>query len=522
MRFPPLPHSIDRSGRATITLSLSGQPAVKGQTGMGLSFTDAAVKSLEADAIVTSIFADSPLPTIAAELDLATGGQISKLIETKEITGKKGEVTLLLAPPGLKTAVLAVVGLGKPDALDQGTVLRSFSAAAKQLSSKPRAKVALAADPRFSEPFAEAAVTGMLLGSVGSDLYRTKKGRFPFGELVVSGIAPAVATRGEVLANAMNLARHLVNEPPSEIYPESFAAAAVKVAEQSGLAIEVWDQARLEAERCGSLLAVARGSSKPARLVILKYMGGPSGQAPLALVGKGVTFDSGGLSIKPTDGMKTMKCDMAGAATVVATLQAIAALKLPINVIGLCGLVENMLSGDSYKLGDVLTARSGKTIEVLNTDAEGRLVLADVLDVALQHDPARIIDLATLTGACMVALGNDVAGLMTNDQALCDLVRSSADTVGEQVWQLPMFPEYGEQIRSDIADIKNVGDGRWGGAITAAKFLEEFVNGKPWLHIDIAGPSYFDSPKPWLDAGGSGCLVRTLVEVVRRYSSGAV
>src|SRR5205823_7354826 len=195
-----------------------------------------------------------------------------------------------------------------------------------------------------------------------------------------------------------------------------FAREAQSVAKNVGLAIEVWDQARLEKERCGALLAVARGSTREPRLLIMKYSGGASGDSPLALVGKGVTFDSGGLSIKPTDGMKTMKCDMAGAATVLGAMQAIARLKLPLNVIGLCGLVENMVSGDSYKLGDVLKARSGKTIEVLNTDAEGRLVLADVLDVALQYQPAKIIDLATLTGACVVALGNDVAGLMTNNQ----------------------------------------------------------------------------------------------------------
>jgi leucyl aminopeptidase len=300
------------------------------------------------------------------------------------------------------------------------------------------------------------------------------------------------------------------------MYPESFAAEAVRVAEACGMAIEVWDQARLEAERCGSLLAVARGSSREPRLVILKYSGGASDQAPLALVGKGVTFDSGGLSIKPTDGMKTMKCDMAGAATVLGAMQAIARLKLPVNVVGLCGLVENMLSGDSYKLGDVLRARSGKTIEVLNTDAEGRLVLADVLDVCVGLGPARIIDLATLTGACVVALGNDVAGLMTNNSGWAEAVLDAADTCGEAIWELPMFSEYGDQIRSEVADIKNVGDGRWGGAITAAKFLEEFVAEKPWVHLDIAGPAFLESPKPWLDAGGSGFGVRTLVEVAKR------
>jgi len=253
--------------------------------------------------------------------------------------------------------------------------------------------------------------------------------------------------------------------------------------------------------------------------VIVRYVGGPSEMAPLAVVGKGVTFDSGGLSLKPTDGMKTMKCDMAGAAAVLAAMQAIARLELPVNVIGLCGLVENMVSGSSYKLGDVLRARNGKTIEVLNTDAEGRLVLADVLDVCLQQGPARIVDLATLTGACMVALGNDVAGLMANDAAWAQAVLAAAEECGEPAWQLPMFPEYGEQIRSEVADIKNVGDGRWGGAITAAKFLEEFAGGKPWAHLDIAGPAFLESSKAWLEAGGTGFGVRTLVELARRLSA---
>jgi leucyl aminopeptidase len=248
-------------------------------------------------------------------------------------------------------------------------------------------------------------------------------------------------------------------------------------------------------------------------------MGGDPGDPVLALVGKGVTFDSGGLSIKPTDGMKTMKCDMAGAATVFGAMQAIARLGLSINVIGLAGLVENMVGGDAYKLGDVLIARNGKTIEVLNTDAEGRLVLADVLDVAVERHAAGIIDLATLTGACMVALGTDVAGLMTNDQAWCDTVRAAAEDCGEPVWQLPMFADYyDEQIQSKVADIKNVGEGRWAGAITAAKFLEQFVGKTPWVHIDIAGPAFLENPKPWVDAGGTGVFVRTLVELARRWN----
>ena len=483
---------------------------------MPVATTTEPLTRITAEALVIGIHAESPLVGPAAEFDRASGGLLARLVETKEVSCKKGDVATLLAPPGVKAGVVAVVGLGPKESFDRGAAFKAAAAAAKTLASKERGRVALCLADNWAPDLAETAVCGSVVGCVGQDLYRAKKSRFPLADIVWGGIDAAAARRGEILGEAVNLTRRLVNEPPSEIYPESFAAEAVRVAEACGIAIEVWDQARLEAERCGSLLAVARGSAREPRLGILKYSGGKADQPPLALVGKGVTFDSGGLSIKPTDGMKTMKCDMAGAATVLGAMQAIALLKLPVNVVGLCGLVENMLSGNSYKLGDVLRARSGKTIEVLNTDAEGRLVLADVLDVTLGLNPSRIIDLATLTGACVVALGNDVAGLMTNDQPWCDALKSAADTCGEPVWQLPMFADYAEQIRSEVADIKNVGEGRWGGAITAAKFLEEFVAGKPWVHIDIAGPAFLESAKPWLDAGGSGFGVRTLVETAGR------
>jgi len=485
---------------------------------MAVTTTNEKLSDLSADAIVIGIYADASPSGPAEEFNRASGGLLSRLIEAKEITGKKCETQALLAPPGVKVRQVLVVGLGQKDPFDRGIAFRAASAAAKTLAGKERSRVAFFLADNWPAEIIEAAVCGSIVGCVGQDLYRAKKNRFPFGEIVWGGVDSAAIKRGEALGEAVNVARRLVNEPPSEIYPESFAAEAASVAESCGMAIEVWDQARLEAERCGSLLAVARGSAREPRLVILRYSGGASASPPLALVGKGVTFDSGGLSIKPNDGMKTMKCDMAGAATVLGAMQAIARLKLPVNVIGLCGLVENMLSGNSYKLGDVLRARSGKTIEVLNTDAEGRLVLADVLDVALQHQPAKIIDLATLTGACVVALGNDVAGLMTNNQPWADAVKSAADAAGESLWQLQMFPEYGEQIRSEVADIKNVGDGRWGGAITAAKFLEEFVAGKPWVHLDIAGPAFLESSKSWLEAGGSGYGVRTLIEVAKQFA----
>lgn len=484
---------------------------------MKVSSTSLPTTQIAADALVLGHFSESPVSSAAADIDQAAGGALSRLVERKEITGKHGELTAILAPAGITAGQVLVVGLGKSEEFGRGPAFRAAAAAARQLAGKERKAVAFYLGDSLPADLHEAAICGAMVGCQGQDLYRKERKRTPFGEVLWAGAPSGTLASGEILGECVNLTRRLVNEPPSEMYPASFAAEAERVAKENGIAIEVWDEKRLAAERCGSLLAVAQGSANPARLVIMNYSGGKPGDPVLALVGKGVTFDSGGLSIKPTDGMKTMKCDMAGAATVLGAMQAIARLKLPVNVMGLMGLVENMVSGNSYKLGDVLHARNGKTIEVLNTDAEGRLVLADVLDVAVERGADKIIDLATLTGACVVALGNDVAGLMTNDQAWCGALMAAAKSCGEPAWQLPMFPEYAEQIKSEVADIKNVGEGRWGGAITAAKFLEEFVAGKSWTHMDIAGPAFLESQKPWLDGGASGAFVRTLVEVARQW-----
>lgn len=478
--------------------------------------TENKVAEIPADAVIVGIYSDGELTAEAQSVNEVSGGLISRLFETRELSGKLADVTPILACPGVKARQVAVVGLGRRDGFGRGEAFRAAAAAAKTLANKKREKVAFCLGDGWSEDQVESGICGSIVGCHGQDLYRAEKSTHPIDEILWDDSYESVLSSGQILGECVNLTRRLVNEPASRIYPESFAAEAEKFAEEFGIEIEVWDQAKLEEEKCGSLLGVAQGSDRPPRLVIMRHRGAGDNDPTLALVGKGVTFDSGGLSIKPSDGMKTMKCDMAGAATVVGAIQAIARLELPVNVIGLVGLVENMVSGKSYKLGDVLTARSGKTIEVLNTDAEGRLVLADVLDVAVELGADRIIDLATLTGACMVALGADTAGLMTNHQAWCDQVKSTAELCGEQAWQLPMFEEFGEQIRSKVADIKNIGEGRWGGAMTAAKLLEEFVAGKPWVHIDIAGPAFLDSPKPWMDAGGSGVFVRTLVEVARR------
>jgi leucyl aminopeptidase len=477
----------------------------------------ARAEAVEADALVVFCTEGGIGSGAAAALDAATDGLLGRLATAGEITGKAFECVPILAAAGVAAGQLLVVGLGKREELDQGVVYRAAATAARQLAGRKRGTVAFVADGSWSTRQLEHAIAGAAVGMVGQDLYRSEKKRTPFGTTVWVAAPPDVVERGSLLGAGVNLTRRLVNLAPEDMYPQAFVEEAASVAGHLGIDIEVWDETRLAKERCGALLAVARGSSRPPRLVIMRYRGPGrrEGTPEVALVGKGVTFDSGGLSLKPADSMMGMKCDMAGAATMLGAIATIAALRLPVDVVAAMGLVENMTGPAAYKVGDVLAARSGTTIEVHNTDAEGRLVLADVLDVVRGLQPARIVDAATLTGACMVALGHDVAGLFTNDQAWCERIVAAAGTTGEPVWQMPMFRHYDSQIESDVADIKNVGDGRWGGAITAAKFLERFVGGTPWTHVDIAGPAFADKPKPWSDGGGTGAMVRTLVELLR-------
>ena len=466
--------------------------------------------NVAADAIVLGVEQDRPLRGSTAAVDAATSGLISRLIGQGEISAKRLSLTSLLAPAGIKAAQIVIVGLGQPSGDDGALAYKSAAAAAKLLAAKPRKSVAYFLDvgPK------SLAIAGALNGCVGQDLYRAEKKITPFEQILWADVDERSLREGSILGHAIQDTRRWINEPANQIFPESLAAECVRLGKTCGFEVEVWDEKRLKQERCGALLAVSAGSDQPPCLVIMRYRGGPNSRAPLGLVGKGVTFDSGGLSLKTSESMVDMKCDMAGAATVMGAMQAIAQLKLPTNVVGLIGCVENMVSGRSFKLGDVLTARNGRTIEVLNTDAEGRLVLADVLDVARQEKCSHLVDLATLTGACVVALGRYVAGVMTNNQAWCDRVLAAARQAGEDAWQLPMFADFDDHIKSDVADIKNIGDGRWGGAITAAKFLEQFVGDTPWTHIDIAGPSFLERPLAWVDAGASGALVRTLVRLV--------
>ena len=466
----------------------------------------------ESDCIVLGLHEDWQASPEFASLNTATQGLLVRLIEKDEISTKPLKITQILAPHGVPTQLLVIVGLGSRSTIHPSTFHRAAAAALKVVATKKRRIVRVVGFQGTSLQL-RGAVAGSITGCIGQDLFKAEKALHQPEAVQWHGVENSVVEKGALIGEAINLTRRLVNLPPNYIYPESLADEAVAATKHPNIAVEVWDRTRLEKERCGALLGVARGSIRDPRLVVMKYSGGEASVSPIALVGKGVTFDSGGYSIKPTDGMLTMKCDMAGAATVIGIMSAAAKLKVKKNLVGVIGLVENMISGDAMKLGDVLTARNGKTIEIHNTDAEGRLVLADCLDVAMESKPECIVDFATLTGACVVALGNEISGLMTNNENWQQKIQRQADLCGEYTWPLPMHSFFSELIAGKIADIKNVGEGRYGGAITAAKFLEEFVQKCPWTHIDIAGPAFLDSAKAWCDAGATGTLVRTFVEM---------
>jgi len=457
----------------------------------------------------------------AAVQGTSLGELIGRLLAAKELSGSVGDLTPLLGPQAPATEGVLVFGLGKPDRFDAGAAFTAGVAVAKRLAGKPRETLAVVL-PEADRPesIASALVEGLVVGTQGPGLRKSDPSRHPFGTLTLvtpddSATATAVEAavrRGEIVGQAINLARELANTPPAEKAPTKLATRAAQEAQAAGLAVTVWDETKIREQKFGGLLGVAAGSDEPPSFVQLDYRKG--GNAPtLALVGKGVTFDSGGLSLKPSASMEDMKSDMTGAAVVLATMTAVARLGLPVNLVGYMVMTENMTGGKALKLGDVLASRNGKTIEVLNTDAEGRLILADALSYAAEQKPARVLDLATLTGACMVALGTRIAGLFSNDDAFANEVLDATRQTGERAWRLPLDDDFKEALKSQVADLKNVG-GKWGGAITAAKFLEQFVGETAWVHLDIAGPSWADSDSATRDSGGTGCFVRTLVALV--------
>jgi leucyl aminopeptidase len=481
-----------------------------------------AATGVKADALVIGVHTDGDnLSMAAGGSDVAAAFGTSFVETLKEVgaSGKAGDVCKLASNGAVKAPVLLVAGLGKASdgAVDVECLRRAAGAAAHSLAGKQTVAFAL---PAESDVEIGAVVQGALLGGYGYDRYLAKKHE-PIGEIVVltdqarsKGAKRALAD-GTTVAEAVNLARDLVNAPPNDLYPESFAAEVKQRAKHSKVSVSVLDEKALASKGYGGILGVGQGSSRPPCLVKLSYK--PSRPAAhLAFVGKGITFDSGGLSIKPAHSMVTMKCDMSGAAAVVAATYAIADLGLPVRVTTYACLAENMPSGSATRPGDVLTMYGGKTVEVLNTDAEGRLVLADGITAANGDKPDLIVDVATLTGACVVALGQRVSGVFSNDDDLLDELPRTAERAGEAMWPLPIPDDMSEKLRSTkVADLSQHNPEAWGGALFAAAFLREFVGaGISWAHLDIAGPAFNEgNPYGYTPKGGTGAAVRTLVQL---------
>jgi len=482
------------------------------------------IASVEADAIVVNLFEGVKHPGGATgAVDKALGGAITKLIEQGEIKGKLNEISIIHGLDKIPARIVAVVGLGKKSefTLDKIRALTAeFCRSLRKLNCRRIATIVHGAGVGGieTEAASQAITEGSLLG-----LYRFRKHitkepeNHDMAEIIIAERDTAKLTalkqgckKGRVIAEATNLARDLINEPANYMTPSDMAKIAKGLAKKFGLELTILDREQMEKEGMGSLLGVAQGSRQPPKLIVLSYKGDKKSSDTLGFVGKGITFDSGGISIKPSESMAEMKGDMAGAAAVMAALSAIAQLKPKVNVAAVIPATENLPGGNALKPGDVLKAMNGKTIEVVNTDAEGRLILADALGYAVKQGFSPLVDLATLTGACHIALGAICSGILGNSQELIGKVIKAGTEAGERLWQLPMYEEYKEQNKSDVADIKNSG-GRWGGAITAAQFLSEFVGDKPWVHIDIAGTAQTEKERGYIVKGATGVGVRTLV-----------
>jgi len=491
---------------------------------LGIKVIVGDIAQTEADAIVVNLFEGVEQPGGAtAVMDKVLGGAISSLISKGEIKGKFGELGIIHTLGKLPAGIVAVAGLGKREDFNVDRirgVTGEFCRSLRKLNCHKIATILHGAGIGGIEPegSAEAITEGSLLGLYNFSRYKKPEHEDIEEMLIVEkeGSKIPVLERGvyhgEVMAEATSLARDMVNEPSNNMTPTRMADVAKEIAGKYNLGFRVFNSEDMETMGMGAILGVAKGSNQAPKLITLSYKGDEQSEDSVGFVGKGVTFDSGGISIKPSEGMGEMKDDMAGGAAVIAALSAIAQLKPKVNVTAIIPATENLPSGAALKPGDVLKAMNGKTIEVISTDAEGRLILADALSYAVKHGLSPLIDLATLTGACRVALGTLYSGVFGNDQGLMDKVLKAADKTGERVWQMPLPEEYKEQNKSGIADIKNTGN-RYGGAITAALFLAEFVDNTPWVHVDIAGTASSSKESGYMVKGATGVGVRTLVEL---------
>ncbi|MBI3483634.1 MAG: leucyl aminopeptidase [Acidobacteria bacterium] len=493
---------------------------------MELTIESQPFTKIATEALVTYVFEkDDKIEGVLAEVDTATGGRLRELDANGELTGKSLEMTLIHNPPGLVAKRLLLVGLGKPEKCTSREILRASGAALRFLKARSVRRMAvLAREQTRDAASAQAVVEGLLLGEMESDIYKTEnKNGKPIDGASIAGWPGDAAEKGkatgQVTAGAQNFTRALVNEPSNKLTPRMLAERAEVMAREAGLAVEVFDENKIRELNMGALLSVAQGSAEPPRFIVVTYTprNHQEGAPVLGLVGKAVTFDTGGISIKPSEGMEKMKYDMAGGATMLGVMKALAQLKPAVKVIACVPATENMPGGRAQKPGDVQLAMSGKSIEVINTDAEGRLILADGLTYARRLGCTHLIDAATLTGAIVVALSNVNVGVFGSEPGFTDRLLASARTCGEKMWPMPVDEEYREMIKSGIADIQNVSSGKGGGAITAAMFLKEFSEETPWIHLDIAGTAWLDEAKPWSAKGASGVAVRTLIDMAMKF-----
>jgi leucyl aminopeptidase len=460
----------------------------------------------------------------------SAGATAETLLAAGDMAGKKDEIFVLYPKRSEASARrVFLVGLGKAEKVTLETVRRGAARAAKKaekMKSKSLAIMLPAVKDASGAEIAAAVVEGLMLGQYKFDkFFKKEEPRVPLENVIIledgnslmgssAEEVNAAMAEAQTIVNATIFARMMENEPSNNKYPETLANWAKDVGREHSVKVTVFGPKELAANKMVGILGVNQGSAKEARFIMMEYMNAPKKDTPpIVLVGKGITFDTGGISIKPAAGMGEMKGDMSGAATVIATLKSVASLKLPVNVVGLVSSAENMPSGTAMRPGDILTYSNGLSVEVDNTDAEGRLVLADALIWAEKYKPKSVIDLATLTGACVVALGHVTTGMMGNDTAMMERLKRAGDATYERVCELPIYDEYDELIKSDVADIKNVG-GRWAGAITAAMFLKRFTN-YPWVHLDIAGTAISDSNGDYIPKGGTGVGVRLLTRMLK-------
>ena len=498
---------------------------------MNITVQRGEIQNKEDEAIVVNLFAGARPGGASKAVDQALDGLSGEALDCGDFKGLKNETLLLYTQSRIPARRVLVVGLGKQNNFDIEGARQAAGTAARTLQNLgiKRASSILHGTGAGNLPVADVAqamAEASMLACYRFDHYRSGKKKtaelkkitlIEFDKSKISA-ARRGARIGQNIAKATCLARDLANHPGNTATPSYLAGKARQLARNHGLKCQVIDEAGMKRLGMGALLGVSQGSVEPARFIVLEHNKKAAGK-PLVFVGKGVTFDSGGVSIKPGGGMEDMKFDMCGAAAVLGAMQAVAALELPHYIVGLVAATENLLDGKAYKPGDILKTLSGKTIEILNTDAEGRLILADSLAYAARFEPAAAIDLATLTGACVVALGHHASGMLGNDEDLAEKVRQAGEQTAERVWPLPLWDEYRQQIKSDVADMKNTGGGRDAGAITGAALLAEFAEDYPWIHLDIAGTAWNKKTRPYIPTGGVGVGVRLLTQLARNWKS---